>query len=65
MYDNFAAWMIAGGLRAEAEDQRVRHLVAIGESRRAARSERPSLLDRVRVRFGVSNTAPAADTCTA
>jgi hypothetical protein len=65
MYDNVAAWMIAGGPRTEVQDRKDRHIVAIAEAREAVRTDQPSLLDRARVRLGVSNAAPAIDCCVA
>lgn len=65
MYDNVAAWMIAGGPRTEAQDRKVRHIVAVAEAREAARTDRPSLLDRARIRFGIASAAPAVDCCVA
>ena len=64
MYDNVAAWMIAGGLRAELRDQRATsHRVALRESRRAAKAERPGVIDRMRARFGIVNTSQTLDCC--
>lgn len=64
MYDNIAAWMIAGGLRAELQDQRgTRHRIAIREARRAATAERPGVLDRMRARFSTANASSTLDCC--
>lgn len=65
MHDNIAAWMIAGGSRTDEHDQRIGHLVAIREARRAARGERPSLVERLRARFGMPIATSAADCCAA
>jgi hypothetical protein len=66
VYDNVAAWMIAGGLRAELDDPHSgRHRIAIREARRAESASRSSILTRVRSRIWTpspsSSAAPAAD----
>jgi hypothetical protein len=50
MDENFAAWMIAGGTRAQdPHDARDRaQLRAFREGRREARAQRPGLIARVR-----------------
>ncbi len=65
MPDSIAAWMISGGLRNDADDRRIRHLVAIGESRDPARAGRPGIIDRVQARFATPKATPATDCCTA
>jgi hypothetical protein len=64
MYDSIAAWMIAGGLRAELQDQQGSgHRIAIREARRTAKAERPGVLERMRARFGIANAGPTVDCC--
>jgi hypothetical protein len=64
MYDNIAAWMIAGGIRSELPDRRqARHRIEIQEARRAARAGRPGILDRVRLRFAARNDSATLDCC--
>ncbi len=64
MYDNVAAWMIAGGHRAESPDHRgTRHRDAIREAHRTSRTERPGVLGRMRARFSTGNTSSTLDCC--
>jgi hypothetical protein len=64
MNDSFASWMIAGGRRDNATARHTAHLVAIRVSRAAAKADRPGLVDRFRVRFGLA-ASPAVDCCAA
>jgi hypothetical protein len=63
MYDNVAAWMIAGGLRAEHDDPHIgRHRIAIRDARRAGRASGSSLVARLRSRIWTqSPTSSPAD----
>ena len=64
MYDNIAAWMIAGGIHAELQDGHgARHRTAIRESRRTANAGRPGILERVRSRFTARSGSATIDCC--
>jgi len=64
MYDNVAAWMIAGGLRAELDDPHSgRHRIAVREARRAARASGSSLVSRLRSRIWTQSPSSSAADC--
>ncbi len=62
MYDNVAAWMIAGGPRDAHEDPRNgRHRIAIREARLASKALGTGFVDRLRSRIGTQPAPQAAD----